>query len=372
MKTLLLVVNSPKFFLSHWLGIAVISKEQGFDVQIATAYLDEEIQKIESYGFKVHCIPLSRSGMNLFSEIHLIKKLVKLFRIVGPDIVHLITIKPVIYGGIAARFCGIKNVVAAVTGLGYVFLNTNPSSIILRSIVSFLYKISLSNKKTSVVFENKEDMLNFVTLGLVDKKKCAVINGAGVDLTYYAHLPEPPPPINVIFASRLLRDKGILEFLEATQICFSLDQNISFTIAGDIDPDNPASLTAEEVQLFSQHRNVVFLGFRDDIANLFSASHIVVLPSYREGLPKVLIEAAACGRAVITTDVAGCRHVIIPNITGLLVQPRNAYDLANAIFKLSKDHIMRVQFGIAGRKLAEDKFSLAEVSRMYIHLYRKV
>ncbi len=371
MNTILLVVNSPKFFLSHWLGIALISKQQGFDIQIATAYLDSETQKIESYGFKVHYIPLSRSGMNLISEINLIRKLFKLFRTINPDIVHLITIKPVIYGGLVARFCGIKKVIAAVTGLGYVFLNTNRSGIILRSVVSFLYTISLSNKRISVVFENKEDMLNFVNLGLVKEKKCVVINGAGVDLTQYTHLPEPPLPIRVIFASRLLKDKGIFEFLEAAQICLSLNKDINFTIAGNIDPDNPASLTTEEVLLFSQRKNVKFLGFRDDIANLFSASHIVVLPSYREGLPKVLIEAAACGRAVITTDVAGCRHVIIPNVTGLLVQPRNASDLANAIFKLSEDNIMRVQFGIAGRKLAEDKFSLEEVSRMYINLYRK-
>lgn len=369
MQTVLLIVNSPKFFLSHWLGIALASRAMNMDIQIATRYEDGEIEKIESYGFKVHIIPLSRSGLNFISEFYLLLKLIKIIRQVRPSTVHLITIKPVIYGGIASRICRIPNVVAAVTGLGYVFLNKGKSSVLLRSIVKFLYKISLSYRKVTVVFENNEDRSNFIILGIIKEKRCVVVDGAGVDLNSYPHLPDPPKPVKIIFASRLLKDKGILELLESIEACMTLNVEAEFVIAGDLDSENPASLTEEECHSMQRLENLRYLGYRNDIPKLFSESHVVVLPSYREGLPKVLIEAAACGRAVITTDVPGCKHAIVPNVTGLLVEVRNSTSLTNAIINLVNDDAKRIRFGMAARKLAEEKYSLERISEKYVGLY---
>lgn len=369
MQTVLLIVNSPKFFLSHWLGIALASKAKNLDIQIATRSEDNEIEKIESYGFKVHIIPLSRSGLNLISEFYLILKLINIIRQIKPTTVHLITIKPVIYGGIAARICRTPNVIAAVTGLGYVFLNNNKSSVLLKTIVKFLYRVSLAYKRVTVVFENIEDRFNFISLGIINEDKCVVIDGAGVDLSSYPHLPEPPKPIKFIFASRLLKDKGVLELLESIKACESLNIEAKFIIAGDVDPENPASLTEEECHSMQKLHNLQYLGYRNDIPKLFSESHVVILPSYREGLPKVLIEAAACGRAVITTDAPGCKHVILPNVTGLLVEARNSTSLTNAIIKLVNEDVTRVRLGVAGRELAEEKYSLERISEKYTSLY---
>jgi len=370
MKKVLIVVNIPKFFLSHWLNIALMAKARGYQVHIATV-MGDEVAQIEAAGLIHHSIPLSRSGKNLMSELVSLWTMIRLFQKLKPDLVHLITIKPVIYGGIAARLAGVKAVLSAVTGLGYVFINQQGKTSGLKKLVSAMYRYVFGHKNIRVLFENESDRQNFCDNGIVQAEKTVVVNGAGVDLQQFSSVPEPAGKIRVVFAARLLKDKGVLEFLSAAEQLRSLP-NIEFVLAGDTDPDNLASISDAELEQIKLEGHVTVLGFCDDIAGLFQSSHIVVLPSYREGLPKVLIEAAACGRAVITSNVPGCRHVIVDNKTGLLVPVKNADALAQAIAELATNPAKRQQFGAAGRLFAEERYGQQQIGDTYMQLYRQL
>lgn len=273
---------------------------------------------------------------------------------IRPDILHLVTIKPVIYGGIAARIAPVKGVVAAVSGLGYVFIAFGFKAALLRGVVSYLYRIALGKENLSVIFQNPDDRKVFTGLRLLDVDKAVLIRGSGVDLDVYPYIPEPPSAVPVVcLAARLLRDKGVVEFAEAAAILKERGVKADFQLIGSVDSGNPASVTEEEIAVWRDRGLVEVLGHRNDVASLFANAHIVTLPSYREGLPKVLIEAAACGRAVVTTDVPGCRDAIDPNVTGLLVPARDAVALADALQSLIDDPALRKRMGAAGRSLAE-------------------
>ncbi len=367
MKKVLIVVNIPKFFLSHWLNIALTAKLNGYDVHVAT--MDGlEVNEIKDAGLKHHVIPLNRSGQNLFQELTSLWSLYRLFRILKPELVHLITIKPVIYGGIAARIAGVGAVLSAVTGLGYVFINEHGTTSTLRKLVSALYRFVFGHPNIRVLFENEADCHNFCNSAIVQAEKTVVVHGAGVDLSHFCYVPESEGRIKVVFAARLLKDKGVVEFLSAVAQLGHL-KNVDFILAGDTDPDNPASLSEQELSKIRATGQVKVIGFCQDVASLFKSSHLIVLPSYREGLPKVLIEAAACGRAVITSNVPGCRHVIIPEKTGLLVPVKDVDALAEAMAKLIADNSIRQEFGRAGRLLAEERFGQQQIGQIYMNLY---
>jgi len=370
MKKILIVVNIPKFFLSHWLNIALTAKAKGYEVHIATVS-GVEVEEIQAAGLIHHPIPLSRSGKNLLKELDSLWAMFCLFRQVKPDLVHLITIKPVIYGGIAARLAGVKAVLSAVTGLGYVFINQQGKTSGLKKLVSMLYRYVFGHRNIRVLFENESDRQSFCDSGTVKADKTVVVNGAGVDLQHFAIVAEPEGKVRVVFAARLLKDKGVMEFLSAAEKLHSL-QDVEFVLAGDTDPDNLASISDAELAQIKNQGQVTVLGFCPDVAALFQSSHIVVLPSYREGLPKVLIEAAACGRAVITSDVPGCRHVIVNGKTGLLVPAKNADALAQAIQDLVTNHDKRQQFGMEGRLFAEQRFGQQQIGDTYMQLYHQL
>lgn len=367
-KRLLFVVNTIDFFLSHRLPIALSAQNAGYEVHVATGTDDGEKQ-LKVYGFKHHPLPLTRSGKNVLREIWTTLLLTKMMRKLKPDIVHLVTIKPVIYGGIAARISGMPAVVAAISGLGATFLAQSTSARILRFFVTRLYRLALGHKNINIIFQNDDDRKLLLTTCRLMGKKTTLIPGSGVALSEYPNHPEPKTTLKVIFAARLLEDKGIREFVEAA---YSLNQQgvkAEFQVAGTIDPGNPTTITEPYLNEWRNSGAVEFLGQRNDIARLFSMSHIVVLPSYREGLPKVLIEAAACGRAVVTTDVPGCRDAIIPDVTGILVPPRNSGALAYAIKMLSNNPVLRQEMGRAGRALAEKKFAIENVIETHMSIY---
>lgn len=369
MKKILIVVNIPKFFVSHWLRNALIAKEAGYEVHIASS-VGEEVEQITSSGLIHHKLPLDRSGRNPFKEIQTFLSLLQIVKDVKPDLLHLITIKPVIYGCLVAYLTQTKAILCAITGLGYVFINGSKKSL-LKNLVKSLYKIALRHKNLTAVFENDTDRDTFVEENIVSLDKTVIVHGAGVDLSEFVFLPEPEGQVKVVFAARLLKDKGAFEFIEAAQQ-ISATHNVQFLIVGDIDPDNPASLTTSDIESISDNNHISFLGFRTDIASIFADSHIVVLPSYREGLPKVLIEAAACGRAIVTTNVPGCKHVIKENETGLLVTAKDSKSLADAIIKLIENTELRQNFGAAGRQLAENKYCESIIATTYIGCYRKL
>ncbi|CAM4035453.1 Glycosyltransferase family 1 protein [Bordetella tumbae] len=366
---LLFVVNNPAFFLSHRLPLALAAQRAGYDVHVATMAGDS-VSRIEGYGLTHHAIPMTRSGKNPVQELRTVWALYQLFRRLQPDVVHLVTIKPVLYGGIAARLAGVSAMVSAISGLGFVFVAKGAKATLVRQVVAMLYRLALGHRNSRIVFQNGNDRDVLQGLGAVRDEQVVMIRGSGVNLADYAAVAEPPPPVVALMVARLLRDKGLQEFVEAARILRREGINVRMRLAGGIDPGNPASVTQADVDGWQQEGIVEALGERSDIAALYAASHIAVLPSYREGLPKSLIEAAACGRAVVTTDVPGCRDAIEPDTTGLLVPSHDAPALAAAIGRLASDDALRQQMGQAGRVLAEREFDIDDVCRQHLDIYQ--
>ena len=370
-KRILFVVNCPAFFVSHRLPLAYAAKKEGYEVHVATM-LGESINQILEEGFKHHAITLTRSGKNPLNELFSVYSIYKLFRQLKPELVHLVTIKPVLYGGIAARLAGVPGVVAAVSGLGFVFMAKDIKTSVTRVVVKSLYRLAFGKKNIRVIFQNQDDLGGFVKTGIVKHKKTVLIRGSGVDLKCFPVTVEPEDKLVVTMASRLLKDKGVVEFVEAARMVKHKGGDVRFLLVGDVDPGNPSSVTESELIKFKDEGVVEILGYRKNIAEIFSNSNIIVLPSYREGLPKVLAEAAAAGRAVITTNVPGCRDAIEPDKSGLLVPVRNVRALADAVQQLIDDSDLRQRMGQEGRKLAEEKFSIEKIIQAHLAVYKEL
>ena len=370
-KKILFVVNAPEFFLSHRLPLAEAARDQGYEVHVASAS-GEKAQAIVEAGFAHHVVPFARSGQNPVVELKTFLSLVQLFRRLRPNLVHLITIKPVLYGGIAARLAGIEAVVSAVSGLGTVFLTSSPMGRARRWLVKQLYAAAFKPRKLAVIFQNPDDRDTLLKMGALKSDSAQLIRGSGVNLKDYPCLQEPKGTPVVVMAARLLRDKGVMEFVEAAQLLKGRGVDVDMRLIGSRDPGNPTSVTQQDLELWEREGLVELMGFRSDIAEQYAASNIVCLPSYREGLPKSLLEAAACGRAVITTDVPGCRDAITPDVTGMLVPVKDAAALADAIQSLIENPVLRAKMGQAGRELAEDEFAIEKIVGQHLRIYEEL
>lgn len=370
-KRLLFVVNAPAFFISHRLPVAEGARQAGFEVHVATGP-GNACQQIVDAGFKHHLLPLSRSGKNPWAELICFVALCWLMRKVKPELVHLVTIKPVLYGGIAARLTGVSCVVAAVSGLGSVFISQGPKARVLRGVIKPLYRLAFGHRNLKVIFQNPDDRDALVKLNALSIGQSELIRGSGARLADYPFVPEPSGSPVVAMAARLLRDKGVTEFVAVARLLKQRGVDARFWLIGDPDPGNPATVTEAEMCAWQKEGVVELLGYRRDIAQLFALSNMVVLPSYREGLPKVLVEAAACGRAVVTTDVPGCRDAIEEGETGLLVPVRNVDALADAVERLIADSSLRQRLGQAGRQLAEREFAIERIVAAHLAIYAQL
>jgi len=370
MKKVLFVVNIPAFFASHRLPIAQQLIEKGYEVHLASP--GAKLAIFDEMGLSFHKLKLSRKGMNPLNEIRIIWQLFKLFTDLQPDIVHMVTIKPYLYGGIAAKMAKVPAVVSAVSGLGVVFTAVGFKVKFLRVLLYPLYKLAFSHKNQVVIFQNIDDNDFLVNWLSIHPSKVRLIRGSGVNLTAYQYSIEPTGKLVVTFVARLLVDKGIREFIDASKIIHSKGIEADFWVVGDLDEGNPSSITKEEMALWKELPNVEIIGFHKNIADLYSKSNIACLPSYREGLPKSLIEAAACGRAVVTTDVPGCRDAIESNETGLLVPINNAAALGDAIKYLIENPDVRKRMGAAGRVLAEKEFAIENIVAEHMKIYQKL
>lgn len=370
-KKLLIVVNDPGFFLSHRLPIALEARREGYDVHIATGPGASSIQEIKRNELAHHLLPLSRSGKNIFKEVILLFTFWLLFFRVKPEIVHLVTIKPVVYGGVAARLAGVPCLVSAISGLGYSFTSTDFKAKIVKLIVSILLKLSLRHKNIRIILQNPDDR-DFVMKSCgIRKDQTELIRGSGVDLDQYKYIPEDVTgSVKVVLVARLLRDKGVFEFFEAAKRLKLKYTSTRFQLIGSVDPGNPTSISEDQVKEWVESKVVEISGYSSQISKILPEANIVVLPSYREGLPKALAEAAACGRAVVTTDVPGCRDAIISNETGLLVPVKNVESLADAIESLIVNSELRMQMGAAGRRFAEAEFDVKRIVRAHLSLYQ--
>lgn len=276
------------------------------------------------------------------------------------------TIKPVLYGGIISKFTSINKKVFSISGLGFIFINQGFKASIVRTIIKVMYKFALSGKNSHVIVQNPDDE---TVVNSISNVETTLIRGSGVELFHYSYIREDNKNKKVVMACRLLKDKGVLEYIEAAKILKNKNLGVEFELYGDIDIDNPSSLRTEDIKNIKNDGIVKVYGFSSDIVKVFSDSNIIVLPSYREGLPKVLIEAAACGRAVVTSDVPGCRDAIEVNITGLICKVKDSSSLAEQIEKLVLNNNLRNNMGKAGRELAEKEFNINKVVEKHFQIY---
>ncbi len=368
--TLLYVVNVDWFFVSHRLPIALAALQRGYRVHVATGVTGRRAE-LEAHGLVVHALPVDRGVSGPAGTWRMAMAIWRLFRTVRPDLVHLVTIKPVLFGGLAARLAGVRSVVAAVSGLGYVFVARGTWAAVRRTLILAWYRLVFSNTNVVVIFQNTEDREQLSRATRLAPARCALIRGSGVNLDEYVLQPQATGAPVVMLAARMLADKGVREFAQAAKELRRQGCVARFVLVGDVDPANPASLEQAELDGWSRDQVVECWGHRSDMPQVLAQARLVVLPSYREGMPKVLLEAAACGRAVITTDVPGCRDAIEPGVTGLLVPPRDADAMARAIRTLVDDEARCRAMGLAGRALAEREFDVRQVVAVHLELYAR-
>jgi len=369
MKRILFVVNVDWFFISHRLPIAIEAIKCGYEVHIATTTTGS-VDKLERNGLVVHPLHLHRSRSGLGVILSEFWEMLSVIRTVVPDIVHLVTIKPVLFGGVAARLVGVPAVVSAVSGLGFVFLSNGWGALLRRQVISLFYRLAFGHSNQKMIFQNIDDQDQLSKLVGLSENKEVLIHGSGVDLSAYSVRPMRSDGLPIVLlAARLLVDKGVREFVRAVEFVNGSTPRARFVLVGEPDPLNPATIQQQELDQWKLNGIVELWGYRDDMNTVFSSATVVVLPSYREGFPKVLIEAAACGRAVITTDVPGCRDAIEDGVTGLLVPVRDAEMLANKISFLLDNPECCEKMGKAGRKRAEEMFDVKQVVAKHMHIY---
>lgn len=366
---LVFVVNTDWFFLSHRLPVARAALDAGMRVTLVAPDCGHA-HRVRAAGVDFEHLPLDRGGVDPRRDARTLLNLTRIYRRLRPDLVHHVTPKGVIYGSLAARAAGLPRVVNAVSGLGVAFGGERPA---LARLVAGLYRAALSHPGGRTIFQNPDDRDLFVSARLVRGASTVLIRGSGVDLARFSPRPEPSGPVTVAFASRLLRDKGVDDFVAMVRELRGRLADARFVLVGAPDPDNPTSVSEDQVRRWTEELGVEWWGHRADMHEVFAQVHLVVLPTrYREGLPKVLAEAAASGRAIVTTDVPGCREVVQHGVNGLCVPPGDGAALARAVSRLTQDHATRREMGARGRDLAERGLSLGAVVEQHMALYREL
>lgn len=368
-KRLLYVGNNPEYFLSHRRPQAEAARDAGYEVHVAMPPDPDAERAITAAGYPFHPIALSRGIGTPWGEIRAIASFFRVYRAVRPDLVQHNTVKPMLYGGFAARALRVPAVVHVITGLGYVFLAEGPRAAIRRAAIKLAYRFILAHPRCRAIFQNPDDLGEFVRAGLVPEARTVLIKGSGVDVQAFTPTPEPPGLPVVLLPSRMLWDKGVGEFVEAARMLRDEGVEARFVLAGDTDMENPAGIPPARLHEWRDAGIVEWWGHQSDMPGVFARSHIVCLPSYREGLPKALIEGAASGRPIVTTDVPGCREVVPEGRNGLLAPVRDARALADALRRLCVDRELRARMGAASRKIAEEEFAVEGVARRHLEIY---
>lgn len=366
-KTLLYVLADLRFFFSHRQSIALEAKAAGFDVHVACpgAARSEELRAI---GISGHDLYIDGGGMNPLKDLRTSCEIFKISRKIYADIVQGIGLKSILPTALAVCLLFKVKAIYLFTGLGYLFTNNALKTRWIRSVLTPFLRLIFRRKNAVFVFQNADDCQIFLDKNLIHKRQAVIVRGSGVDMDIYEPYPLPESGyITVLMPSRLVGDKGVREFIEAAKILKTKQPHIKLKIAGDIDTKNPSHLTDKEIKAARPY--VDFLGFQNDMKPLYEATDIVCLPSYREGLPLALLEAAACARPLIATDVPGCREIVRDGQNGILVPVRNLKALAGAIIKLSEDFDLRQKYGLQSRKYVESEFSSEIIHRQMMAIY---
>jgi glycosyltransferase involved in cell wall biosynthesis len=367
---ILYVVTEDWYFLSHRLPMARAAKAAGYEIHVATR-LNSGKAAIEAEGFTPHALSWQRGSLSPRHSLAGVTELHKLLRNLKPDILHNISLKPVLLGSIASLGLSPIVVVNNLTGLGTLFIGNHRKSELTRPLVIAALKALLKRPNARTIVQNPDDRRFVLGLG-VPESGVDLIPGSGVDTAHFTPLPDPPPPMTAAYVGRMLADKGVMTLIQAYSLATSRGLKLQLLLAGDTDRENPGSLAPEQLREFASAFGINWLGHVDDIREVWTRAHIAVLASRREGLPKSLLEAAACGRPMIATDTPGCREIAIADETALTVRVDDASALAEAMTRMAGDADMRARFGRRARELVEEKFSADAIGKEIVALYRSL
>lgn len=362
-------ITEDWYFCSHRLPLAVAAQEAGYDVAVVT-HVNDHGEVISKAGIRLIPFNISRKSMNILSELAIIARLIALYRKERPDIVHHVAMKPVLYGAIAARLSGVKYIVNAIAGLGYIFSSEKPMARVLRHITGSAFKLLINGRNSRTILQNQDDCALFIRKKFVNKERIRLIRGSGVDTRVFFPEPEPIGVPVVLLAARMLWDKGIKEFVEAARILKTHSVKARFVLVGDTDSHNCSAIPREKLIAWNEEGVIEWWGHRIDMPAVIINSNIVCLPSsYGEGVPKVLIEAAACGRPIVATNISGCREIVKNEKNGFLIPVHSIVDLAAAIKRLIENQEIRKIMGDQGREIAKDYFSIEKVIEETMMVY---
>jgi glycosyltransferase involved in cell wall biosynthesis len=368
---LLFYCNVDWFFVSHRLPLAIEAQKQGFEVYIAAQKTDAAKQIIE-LGLNFIPIETKRASANIFQNIKIIFQTYKLFKKIKPDIIHNITIKPVLFGSIIARiFYPKTRIVNALSGMGYLFTNNRSGRVLKLVYEQFARKI-FNHANMHFIFQNQDDAHLIIQLSNISKNSITIIPGSGIDLHQYIYTPEPSnPPIKILLHSRMLWDKGIKEYIEvATFLKQKYKEQVEFILCGGTD-ENKTSIPESTLRNWDKSGFVKWIGHQSNIIQIIQDCHIVLFPSYREGFPKSLIEASAIGRPIIVFDAIGSRDAVANELNGFVVEMNSVSELIKKTELLINDNDLRNKMGNESRKIAEERYSIKKVIETTIQLYQK-
>jgi glycosyltransferase involved in cell wall biosynthesis len=365
---ILLIANTDWYLYNFRLALAETLRARGDQVVLVSPE-GSYVKKLKDLGFRWVGFPLKRRSLNPLSEIRTLFRLFRLYQREAPDLVHQFTIKCVIYGSFICHLLGIRRVVNSITGLGYVFTEGKGARPWLRRLINVFYRLILF--RTWVIFQNTTDEELFLKNRLVDSDRVALILGSGVDTNLFSPRPELDGPPLAILPARLLWAKGVGEFVQAARQLKTEGVIARFALVGDGDDGNPASVHADQLQAWVQEGVIEWWGWRENMTDVYAQASIVCLPSYyREGLPKTLIEAAACGRPIVTSNMPGCREVVRHGENGLLVPVRDSSALASALKQLILNSELRCAMGVRGREIAEKEFLMSSIISQTFKVYQ--
>ncbi|HEX9951935.1 MAG TPA: glycosyltransferase family 4 protein [Rubricoccaceae bacterium] len=367
---LLLVITEDWYYWSHRRAVAQAALEAGYRVTLASRFADHRA-RIEADGVETADIRMRRSGRNPLGEAAAVADLARLYRRLRPDVVHHVAIKPVLYGSVAARAARVPGVVNAVSGLGYAFTGRGPAAAVFGAFARVAYRVALRGPRTWTIFQNDDDRQHFVRLGLVRPERTVLIAGSGVDLSRFRPVPEPPGVPAVLYAGRMLWSKGVGDLVEAVRRLRADGVAVRLVLAGHSDTDNPEAIPDAQLRAWAASGDAEWDGRTDDVAAAMAAAAIIVLVSEREGVPKVLVEAAGAGRAIVATNVPGCRDVVSDGVNGRLVPVHDPAALAAALGELLADPALRASMGAASRRRAEAEFAEPIVVGQTLATYRR-
>jgi len=370
----LLFANTDWYLYNFRLALAKAIRELGVDVVLVSPP-GIYGPRLELEGFGWIPLQMNRRNLNPMEEVKVISALVSIYRRERPDLVHHFTIKPVIYGTIAARLAGIPNLINAVTGLGHVFTSDSPRARMLRPIVSLLFRMALRTPSGRIILQNGDDHELFLDNRLAAKDSIRIIRGSGVNTARYCLKSREgfhEKGVRVLMATRLLWEKGVGEYVEAARILKEKQPDVEFLLAGAPDEGNPASVPGATIANWQKEGIITVLGHVEDMVALLQEADVAVLPSYREGTPRILLEAAACGLPIVATDVPGCREIVEHKVNGLLVPAKDPRALAEALRHLAGNPVERRRMGEAGRKKVVEEFDERIVIARTLDVYREL